>query len=200
MYVDFASLQAINSDVRVWLRFDDLDTIPIDYPVLYNGDNYVYIHTDVYGDYSFAGCIFIEETNMADFEDEKDFSKIIYGHNMKNGTMFEGLRKYQLQGFVESSPYFSICTPEETYRYRIFSCFITTTGSFVYQTGFTKDTESYQAYIDQLKESSAEDTGIFPSSGQAVAVLSTCAESDSDRRLVVCGVRIGYGDERYAAA
>lgn len=188
--VDFASLQAINPDIRAWIRFDHPDVIPIDYPILCPGDNDAYIHTDLYGDHSISGSIFLDETNSPDFADDSDFSKLIYGHNMKSGDMFGSLRKYRSGGMLEDNRYFSIYTPEKSYRYRIFSYFVTKTGSFVYQTGLAKNTEAYQKYLEQLKEASMESTDIRPSADQQTAILSTCAESRSDRRFVICGIRI----------
>jgi sortase B len=187
--VDFASLQAINPDICAWIRFDDPGVIPIDYPILCTNDNAAFLHADIYGNYSVNGSIFLDETNNADFSDDNDPSKIIYGHNMKSGAMFGSLRKYRADDILEANQYFSIYAPEETYRYRIFSYFVTTTGSFVYQTGFSRNTENYQKYLTQLKENSMITTDTSPSADQPIVILSTCAESNSNRRFVVCGVR-----------
>ena len=186
--IDFDSLQAINPDIKAWLRFDNLDTIPIDYPVLYNGNNDAYIRTDIYGKYSINGSLFIEELNNPDFDSTTDMSKIIYGHNMDSGVMFGSLRKYRTEDIYKENQYFTIYTPQTDYRYHIFSYFKTTTGSFVYQTGFTSGSQEYQHYIDQLCSNSMIQTGITPASDQPIVLLSTCVVHNTDIRFVLCGV------------
>lgn len=185
--IDFASLQQINPDIKGWLRFDDTDTIPIDYPVLHNGDNDAYIHTDLYGKYSYAGCLFVEENNTANIDDESN--TIIYGHNMNTGSMFGSLKKYRRDDTIyDSNAYFTYYTPTKIYRYQIFSYFVTTETSFVYQTGFGAD-EVYASYLQQLSASSMKNTGVTLAETDRVMILSTCTSGSdtSTERFVVCG-------------
>lgn len=185
--VDFQKLHRINPDIRAWLRFDHTDTVPIDYPVLYSGDNNAYLHTNIYKNYAFAGCLFLEETNTPEWQSEKDMSKIIYGHNMNNGSMFGSLKKYRRENIYGDNRYFTLYTPKAAYRYRIFSYFNTYTGSFVYRTGYTKGSKEYKAYLKELSSHSMKNTGITPTGKTPVLVLSTCVQHGTSVRFVVCG-------------
>ena len=85
----FQELKAMNPDVCGWLT---LDHTKIDYPVVQGTDNFEYLEKDVLGNPSVAGSIFLDYRNERDFSDSKN---IIYGHNMKDGSMFHVLRNYQ---------------------------------------------------------------------------------------------------------
>lgn len=86
--VDFASLQAINPDIVAWLRIPGV----LEYPVVRGKDNSYYLNHTVQKTYNIAGSIFLDYRNERDFSDSKN---IIYGHNMKDGSMFHVLRNYQ---------------------------------------------------------------------------------------------------------
>ena len=87
--VDFASLREINDDVIGWIY---VEAIPdINYPVVQGTDNSEYLHSTYKGTYNFAGTIFIDCENSRDFG---DCNTIVYGHNMKNGSMFGSLKKF----------------------------------------------------------------------------------------------------------
>lgn len=86
--VDFAALQAINPDIVAWLRIPGV----LEYPVVRGEDNSYYLNHTVQKTYNIAGSIFLDYRNERDFSDRKN---IIYGHNMKDGSMFHVLRNYQ---------------------------------------------------------------------------------------------------------
>lgn len=185
--VDFKKLHSINPDIKAWLRFDHTETVPINYPVMFSGDNDTYLHRNIYHNYAFAGCLFLEESNTPEWQSGKDMSKIIYGHNMNNGSMFGSLKKYRRENIYGNNQYFTLYTAGAVYRYRIFSYFNTTTGSFVYRTGFTKGSEEYKAYLNELRSHSMKETGITVSAKKPVLVLSTCVQHGTSVRFVVCG-------------
>ena len=190
--VDIAVLQKLNSDIVGWIRFDNTDVIPIDYPIAYAASNETYLHADIYKKYSYAGTLFIEETNTGDLS---DLSTIIYGHNMNNGSMFGSLKKYRRDSSIyDDNQYFTIYTADKAYRYQIFSYFSTSTGSFVYQTGFSEG-EEYDSYLNSLVSASSKKTGITPSGDQKVVLLSTCQGRDSNTRFIVCGLLIDEYDK-----
>ena len=91
-------MKAENPDVIGWIRFDNQDELGINYPILYSGDNQKYLRTDLHGNSHIAECIFLEGLNKSDFS---DYYNIIYGHNMKNNTMFGSLPKYSKQEYYE---------------------------------------------------------------------------------------------------
>lgn len=189
--VDVAGLQAKYPDVVGWIRFDHPEeTIQIDYPILYSGDDDEYLHKDMDKKYSYPGCVFLEGANKPDFS---DLSNIVYGHNMRNGTMFGTLKHYSEDGVYEANDYFTVYTANKAYRYQIFSYFTTKSNSDVYVIGFVQD-EAYQQYIENLVGRSQIDTGVVPTINQQIMVLSTCKGSGTDYRFVVCGVCVDEHD------
>ena len=75
-------MKQINPDVVGWIYFENDD---LSYPVLYSGDNDKYLRTTIDGSDATAGAIFIEGGNSPDFQDQ---NTIVYGHNMRNLSMF----------------------------------------------------------------------------------------------------------------
>lgn len=184
--IDFDSLQAKNPDIIAWIRFDNLDQIGIDYPVVHTDNNDDYLHTDIYGNHRKSGTLFFE-ARIPDPLTSSHKKDIIYGHLMKDGSMFAPLKKYiNDPSIYEDNQYFTVYKRGEAFRYRIFSYFITTAGSDVYTFGFTKPNEAYRAHIDMLKSHSMVHE-FDPDYEHDVLTLSTCAAANSDQRIVVHG-------------
>lgn len=181
--VDFASLEAINSDVIGWLEVEALD---ISYPIAQGDDNDYYLHRTIQKTYNFAGSIFLEYENKSDFS---DYNSIIYGHNMKNGSMFGTLKKFRDKATYEQSRYFWICTPEKNYKYEIFSASEVAVGSEAY-TLFSAPGEEFEEYLAHMKAQSLLATDdIELTKNDKVATLSTCTGNDSTR-FIVQGKRV----------
>ena len=98
MMIRFDELREENPDIVAWIRSDDPENTGIDYPVFYSGDNEKYLRRDLYGKSHIAGSIFLEGLNRPDFT---DYYTVIYGHNMNDGSMFGGLKKYRKKEFWE---------------------------------------------------------------------------------------------------
>lgn len=194
--VDFESLQGINSDIKAWIRFDDLKMVPIDYPVVYNGDNDKYLHTDIYGNESRSGSLFMESSGKPEFSDPNEMVQIIYGHNMRNGSMFGSLRKYSNSGFYNKNKFFNILTSDKKYRYRIFSCFKVSADSSLYQTNFTTGSREYGDYLEKVADMTIYKEKFIPSVNQHIVILSTCIAHDDGNRFVVCAVQT-YESNRF---
>lgn len=94
--VDFDALKQINSDIVAWIRIPGV----LDYPVVQGTDNSYYLHHTFRREYNIAGSIFLDARNTADFSDSKN---IIYGHNMRDGSMFHVLRKFQDLDFYQAN-------------------------------------------------------------------------------------------------
>lgn len=180
--IDMTSLQEINPDIVGWIRFDNIETIS--YPVLYSGDNSSYLRTDIYGRSATAGCIFIEAANQPDLS---DYHTIIYGHNMRNLSMFGRLKEYKEDGFYEDHQYFTIYTPDVAYRYQIFAYRDVPETHSVYTVGFGPD-ENYQSFLNEMMQHSYIDTGIDVTKEDKVVTLSTC--STTGNRFVVHAVLV----------
>lgn len=182
--IRFNELKEQNPDIVAWIRSDAPENTGIDYPVLYSGENQKYLRKDLYGEAHIAGSIFLEGLNQPDFT---DYYTIIYGHNMNDGSMFGGLKKYKEKGFWEENPYFTLYTEDAVYRYQIFACQEAANGGNVYKIGYEPG-EAYQSLIDGMVSASLIDTGILPDSGHKVMTLSTCTGSGYSRRFAVHAV------------
>ena len=184
--INFDALQKQNPEIVAWIRFDHKKQIGIDYPVLYSGDNAKYLYRDIYGKSRKAGALFFEGA-IQDPISEGHKKDIIYGHLMKDGSMFAALKKYVKDASVyRDNPYFTVYKKGVAYRYRIFSYFVTQNGSPAYEYGFTSPDEAYRAHLDYLM-SHSKVHDIEPDIQRNVLTLSTCAKSHSNDRIVVNG-------------
>ena len=178
--VDFAALQGVNPDVVGWIYIEALDGIS--YPVVQGEDNEEYLHTTYEKNYNFAGTIFIDYENSRDFT---DCNTLVYGHNMKNGSMFGRLKNFsEDQTTYEKSKYFWIFTPEKDYRYEIISAYTTGVNSDTY-TLFKGPGDEFQEYLDTIKgysEIETDDTELTIK--DRIVTLSTCTGNDATRYVV----------------
>ena len=177
--VDFDALKAINDDVVGWL---ELEAIPsISYPIAQGEDNEYYLHRTIKKTYNFAGSVFIDSTNASDFS---DCNTIIYGHNMKNGSMFNNIKSYTDQSFADEHPYVYIYLPDGTVsQYKVVVGHIISESSVLYSTQIV-DTDSF---VQEMVKTSSIKVDFDQSQVQSVITLSTCtsAGSESGKRNVV---------------
>ncbi len=175
--IDFEGLQAQNDELAAWLKVRALD---ISYPVMQAEDNDYYLHRTFEKEYNFAGCIFLNCDNSPDFTDK---NTIIYGHNMKNGSMFGKISQFQDEEVFNKSKYFWIYTKDLIFQYRIFSVSVVENSGLTYQTFFT--TEDFQELIDYAYGHSEVDTsGVEVTADDRIVTLSTCTGDDATRRVV----------------
>ena len=135
--VDFESLQQINPDIAAWLRIPGV----LDYPVVQGTDNSYYLHHTFRKEYNIAGSIFLDARNTADFSDSKN---IIYGHNMRDGSMFHVLRKFQNLDFYQENREIWLYLPDGSVQvYEIVGCEEVKAAGEAYelQTGKIEDKE-----------------------------------------------------------
>lgn len=188
-YVDFASLLAENPDTVGWIRFDSPEII--NYPLVKTDDNETYLMTTFSGEANSAGTLFLDMYNGSYFMDD---NTIIYGHNMKNDTMFGALNEYNDVSFYEEYPYFYIYTPDgKATKYQVAVAeIIDATDMERYTINFEGLTD-YQAYIDDMFKTSFYDTGAEVDTYSKLVTLSTCTD-DSNTRFIVQGVKIESKD------
>lgn len=183
--VDFEKLKEINSDVLAWIRFENPKQI--NYPVVAGVDNAKYLTRTFEGTYNAAGTLFVDKNNSKDFSDRNTF---IYGHNMKNGSMFSKLREYKSKSFWEENPYFYIYTPDGMVsKYEIFAACIVLDTSETYTKWYNNDTE-YLEYINYLKNIALYQTGVEVEANDSIVSLSTCTNVTDEERLVVHAVKV----------
>ncbi len=181
--VDFANLLAENEDVTGWLYVDFCE---VSFPVVQGPNNDYYLHRTVEGTNNRAGSIFMDYENAPDFSDMNTF---IYGHNMKNGSMFGPLKALREEGGEElrkAYPYFYIFLPNNTVRkYQIFSYYVTGDDSDSYVL-FDSDSE-YDQYIDKITARSMETVDMDFTERPEIISLSTCANDAGTTRFIVHG-------------
>lgn len=177
--VDFAGLQATNPDIIGWLYFPALE---ISYPILHGEDNEYYLHRLADKTYNFSGSIFMETENTTDFE---DCNTIIYGHNMKNGSMFGKLKKIRSMEMTEEERKVWIITPEDSHLYRIFSANEVRSAGDVY-TLFSGPGEEFTDWLYQRAANSIIEPGdITFGEDEKVITLSTCTGNEATRFVVI---------------
>lgn len=183
--VDFEKLAEINPDVIGWLRFDPEPSM-INYPIVQGKDNQEYLHKTFSNNENGLGAIFLNVDNSSNF---KDKHSIIYGHRMKDGSMFRHLQDYEKKEFWKKNPHFYIYTPNgRVITYRIYSACEVLDMSDAYETDFADGT-AYQEFIDQTKKDSLYETGVKVRTADKVVTLSTCTKSSDNHRFVVHGVK-----------
>lgn len=117
--VDFAALQEQNPDVYAWIRIPGTN---VDYPILQSADdNGYYLTHTIDHEKKTEGAIYTEDYNSKDFEDP---NTVIYGHNMKNGSMFRTLHNYEDRSFFDENREVWIYLPDRILEYRIFAAYV----------------------------------------------------------------------------
>lgn len=183
--VNFDELMAINPDTIGWIRFSP-EPSGINYPIVQGEDNEEYLHRTFSANENTLGAIFLNVGNRADFSDR---NSIVYGHRMRDGSMFRHLQDYEEQSFFESNPYFYIYTPDgREITYHIYSVGEVVDTSDTYLTAFASEGE-YQAFLDMTKEISLYDTGVEVTADDTIVTLSTCTSASDEHRFVVRGVK-----------
>ncbi len=183
--VDFPALCELNPDVVGWIFCPDT---PINYPVLQGENNDSYLRHGFDGSYLISGSIFVDSKNRPDFSDT---NTVIYGHNMKDDSMFSCLEKWSDQAWYEDHPVIWLLTPERDYRIELISGHLTDARSDCYQ-AIPGDKEGY--VLQALSQSDFQCTE--PISDGKLVLLSTCANESNQTRYVLHGVLVPVGSER----
>lgn len=191
MLPEYAELYAQNSDLVGWICIEDTK---INYPVmqsLYNPNYYLKHGFDK--SYTNYGCPYVAE--ICDVKEPSD-NLLIYGHHMKDGSMFAALEKFKKKDFWESHRTFSFNTLYEKQTYEVIAVFKTvvysnSTGAFKYYLFSDAETpEQFDDYVAKCKEKALYDTGVSAEYGDKLITLSTCEYSNTNGRLVLVAKRV----------
>lgn len=180
--VDWKALKKVNPDVQGWLY--QKGTV-INYPVVQGTDNDTYLHTRFDKQWSGGGTLFVDCRMEKDF---KGFNSIIYGHHMKDGSMFRSIRGYTKEdGYYDKHKTLELATPHGNYHLMVFSAFITkATDEDTYK--MTYDEAEKQAYIDRAWERSElpiTRDSVDVTKNDRLVTLSTCAYDYEEARYIV---------------
>lgn len=185
--VDLDALREVNDEVLGWIYVPDTS---ISYPLVYSGDNSYYLTRTWNLEYSSVGSIFLDELNNTDFS---DYNTIIYGHRMKDGSMFAGLKYYKTQDYYEQHPCVYIATDEGVVCYQIFAAYEAGTESATYTLSFDSDSDK-QSFIDHCVSKSVISTGVTPTVSDKIITLSTCTGNGYATRWVVQAAAVENND------
>jgi sortase B len=167
----------ISKDYRGWIKVDDTN---IDYPILQSTDNLYYLNKDINGDYLAAGSIFMDCDNN-NFEDK---NTILYGHNMKNKSMFYSLRNFKEENFFDGKNIIIETASGQTLEYEVFSAYITDASFNYIQTEFNGD---FKTFLQNICEKSMHKSNIEVDENDKIITLSTCSYEFDNARMVVHG-------------
>ena len=187
---EYKALYAENPDTAGWLRIDGTG---IDNVVMYAPDEIdKYLHTDFYGNYSYRGCLFVDE--YCDILSSDNL--IIYGHNMKDYSMFGSLMYYVSEDFYRQHKLISFDTIYEKQTYEIVAAIKTelvpegSDGFKYYEYTGSGDEASFSEYVKFIEENKLYDTDAELSPGDKILTLSTCAYHSEDGRFIVVARKI----------
>lgn len=182
-----------NHDLAGWLSVEGLE---LELPVMYTPeDTQYYLHRSFDGSYAYSGCLFLGEG----WTPEGNYA-IIYGHNMKNGTMFSRLHEYQDPAFAQEHPVIRFDTMTEEREYAVLGAFYSQAytaqdaGVFrYYQYDNLDEPEDFARYVVQVREAALYDTGVEVRYGDRLLALSTCSYHQKNGRFVVVAVQKAAG-------
>ena len=192
--LDFEQLVSeVNEDIYAWIY---IPGTLVDYPMVrHPTEESYYLNRNLDGSSGYPGCIYVDPINAADFSDP---NTVIYGHNMKDDSMFGSLHEYRDRQFFDENRYLYIYTPEKTLVYEIFAAYEYSDIHLIYRFDLSNP-EIFQTYLDQIFEirdmtaNIAEDIEV--TSEDHIVTLSTCIGGKDTMRYLVQGVLI-YEQER----
>ncbi len=170
-------MRSQNKDYVGWITVADTK---IDYPIVQCGDNDYYLTHTFAGEKNAAGTLFLD-CNLTEGMESKNV--IEYGHNMKNGSMFAGLKKYRDDEFYQAHKTFQVYTADHIYEYEVFAVCVTAPDSDIYTIGFA-GSDDFMSYIQMVQEQSVIETGVTVEPEDSIITLSTCVNNNVDRLVV----------------
>jgi len=181
--LDWDELHETNEHIYAWIYIPGTN---VDYPVLQHPtDDTYYLDYNLDGTKGYPGCIYSEHKyNSMDW---MDFNTLLYGHNMKDGTMFKTLHKYEDRAFFEENRYMYIYTPEEVYVYDIFAAYVGDAIHILADYNFEYE-EAREKYLDELfsmRSMSAHfRDGVEVTEDSKILTLVTCTGNGNTRYFV----------------
>lgn len=179
--IDFAKLKQKNSDAIAWIKVNGTD---IDFPVVKGTDNSYYLTHNFDKEKNKAGWIFADYRNKSDGTDK---NIIIYGHNMKNGSMFASLKDVIKEEWYnnENNKYIALITENENCKYQVFSVYQIETEEYYLQTNIS----NFKEFVEKIKGRSKKDFNVDIKETDSILTLSTCADN-TKYRVVLHAVKV----------
>jgi len=175
MEIDFEGLRAVNPDTVAWLYVGGPE---ISYPVVQGEDNEYYLHYTFENNKNSSGSIFMDWEVKTDLSSWNTF---IYGHNMKNGSMFGHLKDFIRNAKTyDKDKYIYVFVPEGIYRYEIFSYYLDKTDSKMYYT--CDNFKEYRAYLREATKLSVKECEAKAPDDRNIVTLVTCSGSGAAKQ------------------
>lgn len=178
--VDVAALKETYPDVVGWIYCPG--TV-VNYPIVKGKDNDYYLHRLMNGEYSLGGTLFMDYRNAGDFS---DWNSIVYGHNMKNGSMLAVLTEYYEQEFYEEHPVWYLFTEDCDYQIELVGGYTTPADSDTY--AFPESAEEKSTLAQKADRNSTFESGVMIEENERLITFSTCVYDYENARYVLVGV------------
>lgn len=175
--IDFKKLKSQNQDIAGWIY---IRGTTIDYPIVQGKDNEEYLHQDFNKKKSSSGTIFLDNNCKKDFTSDNN---IIYGHHMKNGTMFAQLLKFREKSFLKKHNEIMIFTPDRTIHLKVISAYAQKAQNKIPVT-FTNDKQK-KAYIKKIESMSEQTIKTSRINDSHIYTFVTCSYEGEDNRTYV---------------
>ena len=174
--VDFYKLKEQNNETVAWINVPNTN---VEYPVVKTKNNSFYLNHSFDKSNNLAGWIFADYKNKFDGTDK---NIVIYGHNMRDGSMFGNLKNILNSDWYNNEENLNITfnTENESCIYKVFSVYKIESEDYYIKTNFKNDNE-FEKFINTIKGRSIKDFGIDVSKDDTVLTLSTCANNNKYR-------------------
>ena len=173
----FDRLKGINGDYKGWITVENTD---IDYPIVQGTDNDFYLKHDFNKNESTSGCVFMDYLN----EEGKDDNTVIYGHNMRNGSMFSKLQKFKENEFFNQNNKVIIKDENGEHTYEVFSVYVLKSGDKLGKINYSSK-EEFDEYVKLIKNKSFYTNDVKVEKGDKILTLVTCTYEIDDARTIV---------------
>ena len=178
--VDHASLEGMNPDYACWLFAPDTK---MDYPIVHCEDNQRYLRRMFNGAQNSSGTLFMDYRNLPDFQDP---NTLVYGHHMRNESMFGSLTRYITQAYYEAHPYALVTAEGAVYLLEIFAGYTTSDGDPCYDIAIS-DEQDMLDFLAAVRRRSDFTSEVQVMEYDRLVTLSTCAYSFRNARYIVIG-------------
>ena len=181
--INFEELKQKNSDTVAWLKIENTN---IEFPIVQANNNSYYLTHNFDKEYNVAGWIFADYKNKLDGTDR---NIVVYGHNMRNNSMFGSLKDVITEEWYnnEENKYITFVTENDYQTYQVFSVYQIKTEDYYIKTEFKSN--EFTEFIDTITKRSKKDFGINVSKEDTILTLSTCANNNK-YRVVLHSVRV----------
>ena len=181
-YVNSANeeeLKSINSDYKMWIQIENTN---INYPVVQSSDNDYYLKHNFRKESNISGTVFVESAN------DIDKNIILYGHNMRNGTMFNNITNYKEESFFNEDNKINIIMNNTLYEYEVFSVYVKNVSEVNLAIGFANEDEFINYAYNEADESLYKKDVDFSAEDNLITLV-TCSYEFTDARTIVVARR-----------